>query len=57
MALYGKSDGFPVRTRDLNGDTPDDEEIVSSIKSRPLPADTFAIPKGFTQTTMDRAQE
>jgi len=57
MALYGKSDGFPVRTRDLNGDTPEDEEVVSSIKSRPLPADTFAIPKGFTQTTMGRAEE
>ena len=57
MALYGKSDGFPVRTRDLNGDTPDDEEIVSSIKTRPLPADTFAIPKGYTQTTMGQASE
>lgn len=57
MALYGKSDGFPVRTRDLNGDTPEDEEVVSSIKSRPLPADTFAIPKGFTQTTMGRPEE
>jgi hypothetical protein len=52
MALYGKSDGFPVRTLGLDGDTPDDEEIVTSIKTRPLPADTFAIPKGFTQTTM-----
>ena len=52
MALYGGSDGFPVRTLGLDGDTPDDEEIVTSIKTRPLPADTFAIPKGFTQTTM-----
>lgn len=52
MAMYGKSDGFPVRVRQLDGDKPDDEEIVSSIKTRSLPADTFAIPKGFTQTTM-----
>jgi hypothetical protein len=52
MALYGKNDGFPVRVRQLAGDTPDDEEVVSSIKTRSLPADTFAIPKGFTQTTM-----
>lgn len=57
MALYGKSDGFPVRTRDLHGDTPDDEEIVSSIKTRRLPADTFAIPKGFTQTTLSSAEQ
>ncbi len=56
MALYGKSDGFPVRTRHLNGDTPEDEEIVSSIESRPLSADTFAIPKGFAQTTMSQAE-
>jgi hypothetical protein len=52
MALYGKSNGFPVRIRHLDGDTPEDEEIVSSINTRPLPADTFAIPKGFTQTTL-----
>lgn len=57
MALYGKSDGFPVRTRNLDGDTPEDEEIVSSIKTQPLPADTFAIPKGFTQTTLSRKNE
>lgn len=57
MALYGKSDGFPVRTRHLDGDTPDDEETVTSIRTRPLPADTFAIPKGFTQTTMGEASE
>jgi hypothetical protein len=57
MALYGKSDGFPVRVRQLDGDTPDDEEIVSSIRTRPLPPDTFAIPKGFTQTTLSQARE
>jgi hypothetical protein len=57
MALYGKNDGFPVRTRHLDGDTPEDEEIVTSINTRPLPPDTFAIPKGFTQTTMaDRGE-
>lgn len=57
MALYGKSDGFPVRTRELSGETPDDEEVVSSIKTQRLPADTFAIPKGFAQTTLDQAHE
>lgn len=57
MAMYGKSDGFPVRTRHLDGSTPDDEETVSSIKTQRLPADTFAIPKGFTQTTLGAAGE
>lgn len=57
MALYGNRDGFPVRTRHLDGDTPEDEEIVSSIKTESLPADTFAIPKGFTQTTLSRSEE
>ena len=57
MALYGKNDGFPVRVRQLDGDTPDDEEVVSSIKTRSLPADTFAIPKGFTQSTLGQADE
>ncbi len=28
------------------------EQAGTVIKTRPLPADTFAIPKGFTQTTM-----
>jgi len=56
MALYGKSDGFPVRTRHLDGDTPNDEDVVSSITTRSLPADTFAIPKGFTQTTMGEGE-
>lgn len=57
MALYGKSNGFPVRTRQLDGDTPEDEETVSSISTRSLPADTFAIPKGFAQTTLGAANE
>lgn len=52
MAWYAKVDGFPVRTRSLNRGKPDDEDVVSSIESKSLPADTFAIPKGFTQTNM-----
>jgi hypothetical protein len=33
------------------------ELTVSSIEHRSLPADQFAIPKGFTQTTMGGGNE
>jgi hypothetical protein len=33
------------------------ELTVSSIERRSLPADQFAIPKGFTQTTMGGGDE
>ncbi len=57
FALYGKVDGFPVRTRDIPGGKTGWEEIVTSIERQTLPADKFAIPKGFTQTTMAEAHE
>jgi hypothetical protein len=52
FALYAQADGFPVRTRQLgaNGKA-SDEDQVTSIDHQTLPADKFAIPKGFTQTT------
>lgn len=52
FALYGKIDGFPVRTRELAGGQAESEDLVTSIERRALPADEFAIPKGFTQTTL-----
>ena len=57
FALYGKVDGFPVRTRVISGGKASSEDIVSSIERQSLPADKFAIPKGFSQTTMGEAQE
>lgn len=57
MAVYANHSGFPVRTRELSGGKPEDEQVAASIESRLLPADTFAIPKGFTQTTMAHADD
>jgi len=57
MAVYGQANGFPVRTRELEGGKVESELTVSSIEHRSLPADQFAIPKGFTQTTMGGGNE
>jgi hypothetical protein len=57
FALYGKSDGFPVRTRQISGGKAESEDLVTSIERQSLAADKFAIPKGFTQTTMGGAAE
>jgi hypothetical protein len=57
MAVYGKADGFPVRTRELGRDgRVNSAETVSAIERQSLPADRFAIPKGFTQTTLGGGQ-
>jgi Domain of unknown function (DUF4412) len=47
--MYGKLDGFPVMTRHLSGGQAQDETVVTSIEKKSLPADQFAIPKGFTE--------
>lgn len=57
FALYGKADGFPVRTREIAGGKAESEDVVSAIERQSLPADKFAIPKGFSQTTMAEAEE
>jgi Domain of unknown function (DUF4412) len=57
FALYGKVDGFPVRTREISSGKAESEEVVTSIERQSLPADKFAIPKGFTQTTLGGAEE
>jgi hypothetical protein len=57
FALWGKVDGFPVRTRELSGGKADSEDVVTSIEKQSLPADKFAIPKGFTQTSMGGGDE
>ncbi len=57
MAVYAQVNGFPVRTRELEGGKVQSELTVSSIEHRSLAADRFAIPKGFTQTTMGRGNE
>jgi hypothetical protein len=56
FAVYGKFDGFPVRTREISGGTTESEDVATSIERRALPADTFAIPRGFTQTTLSGAR-
>jgi hypothetical protein len=48
---YGKLDGFPVLTRHLSDGETRDETIVTGIEKKSLPADQFAIPKGFTEAT------
>ncbi len=58
MALYEKANGFPVRTREISySGKAQEEEVASSIERQTLLADKFAIPKGFTQTTMGEADE
>jgi len=57
FALYGKVDGFPVRTREISGGKADSEDSVTSVERQSLPADKFAIPKGFTQTTLGGSEE
>ncbi len=57
MAVYAQANGFPVRTRELAGGKVESELTVSNIEHRSLPADQFAIPKGFTQTTMGGGNE
>ncbi|MGH8141775.1 MAG: DUF4412 domain-containing protein [Steroidobacteraceae bacterium] len=58
MAVYGKADGFPVRTRELARDgSVESAETVSRIERQSLPADRFAIPQGFTQTTLGGRHE
>src|SRR6185312_8821802 len=58
MAVYGKVDGFPVRTRELGRDgSVESAETVASVERQSLPADRFAIPKGFTQTTLGKGHE
>jgi hypothetical protein len=57
FSVYGKIDGFPVRTRQLAGGKVEWEELVTSIEKQSLPADKFAIPKGFTQTTLGAAED
>jgi hypothetical protein len=55
--LYGKMDGFPVLTRHLDGGGSHNETFVTGIEKKSLPADQFAIPKGFTEATPGRAAE
>ena len=58
MALYSKANGFPVRTREISSSgKAREEEVASSIERQTLQADKFAIPTGFTQTTLGEADE
>lgn len=49
FTLYGKMNGFPVLVRYMNGTVANREETATSIEKQSLPADQFAIPKGFTE--------
>ena len=55
-ALYGKMDGFPVLTRHIYGGAAHDETFVTGIEKKSLPADQFAIPKGFTEVTPGKSE-
>jgi hypothetical protein len=49
--MYGKLDGFPVMTRHISAGEAREETVVTGIEKKALPADQFAIPKGFTEVT------
>jgi Domain of unknown function (DUF4412) len=54
---YGKLDGFPVLTRHLSDGATHEETIVTGIEKKALPADQFAIPKGYTEATAGKPDE
>ncbi len=54
---YGKLDGFPVLTRHLSDGETHKETIVTGIEKKSLPADQFAIPKGYTEATAEKSDE
>jgi hypothetical protein len=51
-ALYGKMNGFPVLVRFMSGTVANREETATAIEKQSLPADQFAIPKGFTEAPL-----
>lgn len=57
LALYNKMDGFPVLVRRLSGGRADSEDRVTSVETQALPADQFAIPKGFTEKSLGAGGE
>jgi hypothetical protein len=57
LALYNRMDGFPVLVRRLSGGKAESEDTVTSIDTQSLPADKFAIPKGFTEKTLGASGE
>jgi len=57
LALYNKMDGFPVLVRRLSAGKADSEDTVTSIDTQALPADKFAIPKGFTEKSLGAGGE
>jgi hypothetical protein len=53
--IYGKLDGFPVMTRHISGGQTRDEIVVTGIEKQSLPADRFAIPKGYTEVAAGKS--
>jgi hypothetical protein len=49
---FKKARGFPVRVRHMAGDKVSSEDFVSAVETPSLPADKFAIPKGFTEKAL-----
>ena len=49
FAQISKMNGFPVLTRHIEGGNAYREEFVNGVERQALPADQFAIPKGFTE--------
>jgi len=48
-ASFNAMSGFPVLHREIEGGKPYEEDLMTSIERQSLPADKFAIPKGFTE--------
>jgi len=46
---FNAMNGFPVVHREMMGGKPYEETVMTSIERQSLPADKFAIPKGFTE--------
>ena len=48
-ASFNAMAGFPVLHREIEGGKPFQETLMTNIERQSLPADKFAIPKGFTE--------
>jgi hypothetical protein len=55
--LFKKAHGFPVLVRHMSGGKASSEDFVTAVETQSLPADKFAIPKGFTEKTMGMSEQ
>ena len=55
--LFKKAHGFPVLVRHMSGGKESSEDFVTAVETQTLPADKFAIPKGFTEKTIGMGEQ